>query len=128
MRYLRRFNESNQLDQSVIDECKHICLELEDDGFITEVNPYSKGLIITLQRNNFNYSDIEYVVERLKLFLSEFGLNIEWQNPGVKKTRVISPMAVALSAINLTPEDRDILFRAPVEFKNECKIYFISSK
>ena len=35
MKYLKRFNE-NVFDQSVIDECKDILLELEDKGFKTK--------------------------------------------------------------------------------------------
>ena len=88
MRYLKRFNESKQLDQSVIDECKDILLELEDIGIKTNIHSYiycslnKNWITINLNRKEeFDYSDIEDVVERLKSYLSEFGLHIEWQSP-----------------------------------------------
>ena len=91
MRYLRRFNESKVLDESVIDECKDILLELEDIGIETsvsyylnynDINPRNKGLpdlikIYFSKSGIFSYLDIEEVVERLKRFLSEWGLHIE---------------------------------------------------
>ena len=91
MRYLRRFNESKLLDESVIDECKDILLELEDIGIETsvsyylnynDINPRNKGLpdwiqIYFSKSGIFSYMDIEEVVERLKRFLSEWGLHIE---------------------------------------------------
>ena len=110
MKHLKRFNESNQIDQSVIDECKDILLELEDKGIKTNIHSY---LSYSTQKNNekwiqfffnrveeFDYSDIEDVVERLKSYLSEYNLHIKWQNqaergenkPTIKVTRVINPM------------------------------------
>ena len=91
MRYLRRFNESKVLDESVIDECKDILLELEDIGIETsvsyylnynDINPINKGAkdwiqIYFSKSGIFSYLDIEEVVERLKRFLSEWGLHIE---------------------------------------------------
>ena len=45
MRYLKRFNESKVLDQSVIDECKDILLELEDIGIKTNIHShFSSGV------------------------------------------------------------------------------------
>ena len=52
------------------------------------------------RKQEFNYSDIEDVVERLKSFLSDYGLSIEWlspkerreQKPEIKTTRVMNPM------------------------------------
>ena len=113
MRYLKRFNESKVLDQSVIDECKDILLELEDIGIKTNIHSYlSSGVSIGKEYNKnwiqfffsrkeeFNYSDIEDVVERLKSYLSEYNLHIKWQNqservenkPTIKTTRVVNPM------------------------------------
>jgi hypothetical protein len=119
MKYLKRFNESNQLDQSVIDDCKDILLELEDIGIKTNIHSYlsydqqynlSKQGIVNLKKNwiqfyfsrkeEFDYSDIEDVVERLKSYLSEYNLHIQWQNqaergenkPTIKATRVVNPM------------------------------------
>jgi len=112
MRYLKRFNES-KLDQSIIDDCKDILLELEDKGFRTNISSYfSSGVSIGKDHNknwitfffsrksDFDYSDIEDVVERLKSFLSEFGLKIDWmspkerseQRPTISSTVVMNPM------------------------------------
>lgn len=109
MKYLKRFNESNQIDQSVIDECKDILLELEDIGIKTNIHSY---LSYSPQKNNekwiqfffnrveeFDYSDIEDVVERLKSYLSEYNLHIKWMSPTeqednkltIKTTRIMDP-------------------------------------
>jgi hypothetical protein len=124
MRYLKRFNE-NVFDQSVIDECKDILLELEDIGIKTNINSsgiqyITKGLKSWIQfyfsrKEEFDYSDIEDVVERLKSFLSEYELKIEWmspmerseQRPTIKTTRVINPMT-------FTPEG----------VKTQCELHF----
>ena len=131
MKYLKRFNESKQLDQSVIDECKDILLELEDIGIKTHVVSYfNSGTIVIdyegkhdtnwisinlTRKEEFDYSDIEDVVERLKSYLAEFGLHIQWQSPTerkeqrptIKVTRVMNPMT-------FTPEG----------VRTECEIYF----
>ena len=143
VKYLRRFNEN--IDQSVIDECKDILLELEDNGFTTKIKDnadhsvtsvgFQPGVTFTLQRSRFSYSDIEEVVERLKLFLSACGLHIQFQSPKeirnnkptIKEIKINSPMSVVLSTLNLPPEERDVLFREPGDFRNECKIHFISN-
>ena len=141
MKYLRRFNEN--IDQSVIDECKDILLELEDNGFTTKISLQAENkrfgqpgvIIFTLQRSRFSYSDIEEVVERLKLFLSACGLHIQFQSPKeirnnkptIKEIKINSPMSVVLSTLNLPPEERDVLLREPGDFRNECKIHFISN-
>jgi len=104
MKYLKRFNE-NVFDQSVVDECKDILLELEDKGFKTNINShlnkhYSYIQFYFNRNQEFDYSDIEDVVERLKSYLSEFGLKIEWmspterseQRPTIQTTSVINPM------------------------------------
>ena len=129
MRYLKRFNESKQLDQSIVDECKDILLELEDIGIKTNIHSYINdqqyNRIINLKKNwiqfffnrkeEFNYSDIEDVVERLKSYLSEYNLHINWQSPTerqenkptIKVTRVINPM-------NFQPEG----------VRTECELHF----
>lgn len=129
MRYLKRFNESKVLDQSVIDECKDILLELEDIGIKTNIHSYINdqqyNRIINLKKNwiqfffnrkeEFNYSDIEDVVERLKSYLSEYNLHINWQSPTerqenkptIKTTRVINPM-------NFQPEG----------VRTQCELHF----
>jgi hypothetical protein len=128
MKYLKRFNESTEtkiFDQSVIDECKDILLELEDKGFNTNISSYfSSGVMYGDNHNKnwiqfffsrkkeFDYSDIEDVVERLKSFLSEYELKIEWQNqaerseqrPTIKNTRVINPMTFTPEGIKTTCE------------------------
>ena len=132
MRYLKRFNESKVLDQSVIDECKDILLELEDIGIKTNIHSYINdqqyNRIINLKKNwiqfffnrkeEFNYSDIEDVVERLKSYLSEYNLHINWQSPTerqenkptIKVTRVINPMT-------FTPEG----------VRTQCELHFDSN-
>jgi uncharacterized protein YdaL len=128
MKHLKRFNE-NVFDQSVVDECKDILLELEDKGFKTNIHSYINNQqynrIVNLKKNwiqfyfsrkeEFDYSDIEDVVERLKSYLSEYELKIEWQNtaerseqrPTIKTTRVINPMT-------FTPEG----------VKTQCELHF----
>jgi len=128
MKHLKRFNESKVLDQSVIDECKDILLELEDIGFKTNINSYfNSGVSIGKEHNKnwmqfyftrkeeFDYSDIEDVIERLKSYLSEFGLKIDWmspterseQRPTIKTTKLINPM-------NFQPEG----------VKTQCELHF----
>jgi len=118
MKYLKRFNES-KFEQSIIDDCKDIILELEDNGFETYIsyhfksdvktddpwksispinkrvvditsNTYNKNWITFYfsKKEEFNYSDIEDVVERLKSYLSECGLKgkqVESKPPGAIK-------------------------------------------
>ena len=119
MKYLKRFNE-NVFDQSVVDDCKDILLELEDAGFKTNISSYfSSGVSIGKDHNknwisfffsrkqDFDYSDIEDVVERLKSYLSEFGLKIEWmspverreQKPTIKTTSIMNPMTFEAEGI-----------------------------
>ena len=105
MKYLKRFNESKVLDQSIIDDCQDIILELKDNGFWVSISHHFKSYVksddgyksfsvlnktvvntnadkwnynwITFyfsRKEEFNYSDIEDVVERLKSYLSEYGL------------------------------------------------------
>ena len=128
MRYLKRFNESKQLDQSIVDECKDILLELEDIGIKTNIHSY---LSYSPQKNNekwiqfffsrkeeFDYSDIEDVVERLKSYLSEYNLHIKWQNqaergenkPTIKTTRVVNPMNFQTEGV-----------------RTQCELYFTSN-
>ena len=121
-------SESNVFDQSVVDECKDILLELEDKGFNTNIRSYfSSGVSIGKEHNKnwiqfylsrkeeFDYSDIEDVVERLKSYLSEFGLKIEWQNqaerseqrPTIKTTSIMNPMTFE-----------------PEGIKTQCELHF----
>ena len=125
-------NESKQLDQSVIDECKDILLELEDKGIKTNIHSYINdqqyNRIINLKKNwiqfffnrkeEFDYSDIEDVVERLKSYLSEYNLHINWQSPTerqenkptIKNEYLINPM-------NFQSEG----------FKTQCELHFYSN-
>jgi hypothetical protein len=104
MKYLKRFNES-KFNQSIIDDCKDIVLELKDNGFWVNISYHFKSDVksddshksfsvlnkqvvdtnadkwnknwITFffsKKEDFDYSDIEDVVERLKSYLSECGL------------------------------------------------------
>lgn len=133
MRYLKKFNESKILDKSVIDECKDILLELEDKGIKTHINSYFSSGIMSVDKNGnksknwitfffirkeeFQYSDIDDVVERLKSFLSGYGLEFDWLNPierktrkpTIKTTRVMDPMT-------FTPQG----------VRTECELHFTS--
>jgi hypothetical protein len=128
MKHLKRFNE-NVFDQSVVDECKDILLELEDAGFKTNIHSYINNQqydrIVNLKKSwitfyfsrkeEFDYSDIEDVVERLKSYLSEYNLHIQWQNtaerseqrPTIKTTSIMNPMT-------FTPEG----------VKTQCELHF----
>lgn len=143
------FYESNVLNQSIIDDCKDILLELEDIGIKTNIHShfntgislvkkesdwkvistmnkqvvdvntskYNKNWItVHLNRKEeFTYSDIEDAIERLKSYLSEFGLHIQWQSPTerkeqrptIKTTRVMDPTT-------FTPQG----------VRTECELYF----
>ena len=118
MKYLKRFNESKVLDQSVVDECKDILLELEDKGFKTNIHSYfNSGVSIGKDHNKnwisfyfsrkeeFDYSDIEDVVERLKSYLSEYGLSVQWMNPTERREQkpTISS-TVIVNPMTFTPE------------------------
>lgn len=135
MKHLKRFNESKVLDKSVIDECKDILLELEDIGFKTNIHPYFSGVgkehnkqkllsprrkplwiqFFFTRKEDFDYSDIEDVIERLKSYLSEYNLHIQWQSPTerseqrptIKTTKVINPR-------NFQPE----------RVKTQCELHF----
>ena len=99
----------------VMNTCKDIMVELEDIGFKTNINSYfnsgvskfNRSLIFKnwmqfyfTRKEEFDYSDIEDVIERLKSYLSEFGLKIDWmspterseQRPTIKTTKLINPM------------------------------------
>jgi len=120
MKYLKRFNEGKVLDQSVIYDCKDILLELEDLGFKTNISgvmlgkDHNKNWITFFfsRKQDFDYSDIEDVVERLKSFLSEYELKIEWlspkerseQKPKIETTRIINPVTFEPEGIKTTCE------------------------
>ena len=128
MKYLKRFNESKVLDGSVIENCKDILLELEDKGIKANIHSY---LSYSPQKNNekwiqfffnrveeFNYSDIEDVIERLKSYLSEYNLHIKWMSPTeqednkptIKVTRVVNPMNFQTEGV-----------------RTQCELYFTSN-
>lgn len=113
MRHLKSFNESKILDKSVVDECKDILLELEDKGIEKQVNRPDNNTWLSFtfsKKEEFDYSDIEDVVERLKSYLSEYGLKIEWQSPKerrdseptIKTTRVMNPISFTLDSLRTT--------------------------
>lgn len=54
MRYLKRFNE-NVFDQSVVDECKDILLELEDKGIKTNIHSYFNSGVSIGEDHNKNW-------------------------------------------------------------------------
>jgi hypothetical protein len=135
MRYLKSYafyeSLSKVLDQSIIDECKDILLELEDKGIKTNVRSYFNTGISTVthsptyrtskkwiqfffsRKKEFDYSDIEDVVERLKSYLSESNLHIEWQEPIERKEN--KPIIKRV----MNPETF-----SPEGVKTECALYF----
>lgn len=125
MRYLK-YALYESLDQSVIDECKDILLELEDKGIKTSIDSYLNYRRHDLsgrdwisfhftRSTRFNYTDIEDVVERLKSYLSdECGLSINWQNP--KERRDKKPTidsSKLMNPMNFEPRDN-----------TKCELYF----
>lgn len=129
MKYLKRYNENlesegNNID--IIQTCKDILLELQDEGFTFSLYShqrlvkYSFGpqeVSLSIKRKEaFDYSDIKDVVERLKLYLAEYKLYIDWMNPTeyrenkptIKTTRITNPYT-------FTPEG----------FITVCEIHFL---
>lgn len=141
MKYLKKFTEAivhPDLDQSVIDECKDICLELEDIGFKTNIRSYFNNdgqsanrigfskygrpkswIIFYFSRiDKFTYSDIEDVVERLKSYLSNYDLYINWVDRTEKE--------------NSIPNIETERYRNPANFQYEglittCELNFVGS-
>lgn len=131
MKYIKRFNESTKtkvFNQSAIDDCKDILLELEDKGFKTNIHSYFSSGVMCGKENKkdwisfffnrekeFDYSDIEDVVERLKSYLSEFGLHINWMSPKERKEQ--KPTIQTTSVMNPMTFTPDVI-------KTRCELYF----
>ena len=128
MKYLKRFNESNTWNYSheelkeMLSTCEDILLDLKDEYFNTNIhfayNPWIKFYIS--KPEEFTYSDISEVVERLKSYLKSFGLEIQpeftWQSldeyePSIYRNAVRNPMTFELDSVRST-----------------CEIHFVSSK
>ena len=122
MKHLKRFNESKEIDQSVIDDCKDILLELEDKGIKTNIHSYlsyspqtnnEKWIQFLFTRNEeFDYSDIEDVFERLKSYLSEYNLHIKWLSPKEREE-------------NKPEIKKRVMSWYPMKF--QCELYFTSN-
>lgn len=124
MKYLKRFTEAIvhlEPDQSVIYECKDILLELEDIGFKTNIRSYfnhdgqsanrigfskygrpKSWITFYFSRiDKFIYSDIEDVVERLKSYLSNYDLYINWADRTEKEKSVVSILGTEITICKL---------------------------
>ena len=86
-KYINFINESKEDWDNVVQNCKDILMELQDDNFTTnvvryEMTYYPDLITVSIKKSTYyKYSDIENVVERLKLYLSDYGMEIEWCNP-----------------------------------------------
>ncbi len=90
MKHLKLFESFPYTDdelvyREMIQCCKDILLELEDDGINTRIQGNAKRYtwisLFFFREEKFTYSDIESVVERLKSYLSEYGLSVKWMSP-----------------------------------------------
>lgn len=102
MKWIKTFNEkkhwlsdASKLD-TIGDTCSDILLELEDSGFNCKVNINSSGIAFEISKNEtFTYEDIKDVVERLKSYLSDYGLKLNWMNgtkPNISSYSVTNPI------------------------------------
>lgn len=94
MKYLKTYEENifnrligkkPSLSKEIIQDIKDICLELQDEGFRVFTNQlgfnslgnregfYPNIEIFTKANDNFKYTDIEDVVERLKDYMKSRG-------------------------------------------------------
>jgi hypothetical protein len=64
MKYLKRFNES-KFDQSIIDECKDILLELEDIGIKTRISSHFNTGISVIKNDEDRYNTISFVKKQV---------------------------------------------------------------
>ena len=88
--------------KEMVQTCRDILVELQDRGFNYNLqffyNPWMTIHIV--RKEEFDYSDIEDVVERLKGYLQNFNLHLSWQSsdeaklerPTIKTTGVMNPM------------------------------------
>lgn len=88
--------------KEMVQTCRDILVELEDRGFNYNLQFYYNPWITfhIVRKEEFDYSDIEDVVERLKGYLQNFNLYLSWQSsdeaklerPTIKTTGVMNPM------------------------------------
>lgn len=114
-RYKEFITESNSWDYSkeelkeMLSTCEDILLDLKDEYFTTRISSSIPLLSITYpwikfyisRSEEFTYSDISEVIETLKSYLKNFGLEIEpeftWQRPdewepSIQRSGVTNPM------------------------------------
>ena len=114
------WNYSHEELKEMLSTCEDILLDLKDEHFNTNIhfsyNPWIKFYIS--KPEEFTYLDISEVVETLKSYLKNFGLEIEWQSPdekkmnepSIKRNGVMNPMTFELDSVRSTCE---IHFRLP---------------
>ena len=115
-RYKEFITESNSWDYSkeelkeMLSTCEDILLDLKDEYFNTNIhfayNPWIKFYIS--RPEEFTYSDISEVIETLKSYLKNFGLEIEpeftWQRPdewepSIHRGGVMNPMTFEFDSV-----------------------------
>lgn len=113
MKYLKNFNESHNWNYShdelkeMLDTCKDILLDLRDEYFNTNINFfYNPWITFNISRpEKFNYSDIREVIETLKSYLKNFGLEIVWQSPDeIKNEEPTIKISSLMNPMTFTPE------------------------
>jgi hypothetical protein len=109
MKHLKSYNESNNTWnysheelKEMVSTCEDILLDLKDEYFNTNIHfSYNAWIRFYISRpEEFTYLDISEVVETLKSYLNNFGLEIQWQSPDEKKmnqpsitrTAIMNPM------------------------------------
>ena len=119
-RYKEFITESNSWDYSkeelkeMLSTCEDILLDLKDEYFTTNIHfglihPYNPWIKFYISRpEEFTYSDISEVIETLKSYLKNFGLEIEpeftWQRPdewepSIQRSGVTNPMTFELDSV-----------------------------
>jgi len=79
MKLIKSFEEFSNgiqlciIPDSVVENIKDICLELQDDGFNVIIDPTICHIYST---NGFKYDQVSEVIERVKDYISSEGYNI----------------------------------------------------
>ena len=141
MKYLKGYNENIESSEvEIIQSCRDILLELEDEGFSININSYIKNIpsnksnqnpsdwihFTLSKKSKFDYSDIEDVVERLKSYLSEYNLHLDVND----KTTDLSDHSVSVrQAPSDKPRIKTVRIMNPMTFtsqdvRTECKFIF----
>ena len=119
MRYLRKFNESSDMDDIISD----ICLELNDEGFRTKFETsYKNGIsgrrreiLIDLFHSHpgktFNYDQIKDTIERILKYLGNNLIKIEYIDSSKYQISTLS------KNIHSTLNNKD-LYQLKIEYIN----------